>query len=140
MRLNHFLRLSLDYPRTHQLLLRLLLDDVRFTHLLTGLPQNHNYTVRLEAEAGQYDLGLYQNGAAVCYLQNGTHEFYILSADTNSSRRWTYEDLIPVLNCYLEICSNASTHNTTVSLVQNYCNALQQKYRLTQMPVCGLSF
>ncbi len=140
MRLTHFLRLSLDYPRTHQLLLRLLLDDVRFTHLLTGLPQNNNYTVRLEAEAGQYDLGLYQNGIAVCYLQNSTHEFYILSANTNSSRRWTYEDLIPVLNCYLEICSNASTHHTTVTLAQNYCVALQQKYQLAQMPVCGLSF
>ncbi len=140
MRLANFLRLSLDYPRTHQLLLRLLLDDVRFTSLLTGLPKEYNYTVRLEAESGMYDLGLYQSGIAVCYLQNGAHEFCVLSADTNSSRRWAYEDLIPVLNCYLEISNNSSAHHTTLMLAQHYRDALQQKYQLTKMPVCGLSF
>ena len=138
MRLTHFLRLSLDYPRTHQLLLRLLFEDARFTSLLTGLPNGHNYTVRLEAEGGLYDLGLYCNGRAVCYLQNSTHEFCILFADINSTQRWAYQDLIPVLSCYLEICSStASTHITTM-LAQHYRNALQQKYQLATMPVCGL--
>jgi hypothetical protein len=140
MRLANFLRLSLDYPRTHQLLLRLLLEDARFANLLTCLPKEHHYTVCLEAEAGLYDLGLYQNGIPVCYLQNGTHEFCILSAGNNSKRRWAYEDLIPVLNCYLEISNCSSTHHTTIMLAQHYRDALQQKYNLAKSPLCGLSF
>lgn len=140
MRLTHFLRLSLDYPRTHQLLLRLLLDDSRFAGLLTGRSKEHTYTVRLEAEAGLYDLGLYHNGNAVCYLQTGTHEFCLISAENNPSRRWAYEDLIPVLNCYLELSGSLSVHHTTVMLARHYRDALQQKYQIVKMPVCGLSF
>jgi hypothetical protein len=140
MRLTHFLRLSLDYPRTHQLLLRLLFEDTRFTSLLTGLANGHNYMVRLEAEGGLYDLGLYHNGIAVCFLQNGTHEFCILSVDNNSTRRWAYEDLIPVLGCYLETCNSTSSTHTTTMLAQHYHSALQQKYQLATMPVCSLSF
>ncbi|WP_342645243.1 hypothetical protein [Mucilaginibacter sp. CSA2-8R] len=137
MRLTHFLRLSLDYPRTHQLLLRLLLDDSRFASLLTGLPDECHYTVRLEAEGGLYDLGLYHNGLAVGYLQNGAHDFCVLSADTNTSRRWAYEDLIPLLNCYLEIGNTLLAHPTSVLLAQHYRDALQQKYHLAKIPVYG---
>jgi len=134
MRLAHFLRLSLDYRRTHQLLLRVLLDDVRFANLLTELPETYHYTVRLEAEAGLYDLGLYHNGSAICYLQTSNNELLILSADNSSHRRWAYNDLIPLLNCYLDMCNNLLSHQTTVVLAQYYRDALQQKYRLTKMP------
>jgi hypothetical protein len=61
MPFKHFLTTSLDFERTHQLILRCLFNDPEFLRVACG-QETKEYTVKLEPIRGLFDIGIYDSG------------------------------------------------------------------------------
>lgn len=119
----------MHYPRTHQLLLRLLLEDFRLARLFTGALHEQIYEIRLEAENGSHDLGIYKNSTAICLLTFTEKLVNIRSRSIDQGwlvREITYANLITVLTTYLN-STTACPHsgNVNVQLAFQYLKSLE---------------
>lgn len=69
MPFKYFLTTSLDFERTHQLILQCLLNDPAFLKLVTGLNID-KYFVKLEPVRGLFDIGiLNEKKQAICLIE-----------------------------------------------------------------------
>lgn len=70
MPFKHFLDNSIDFERTHQLVLKSLLADPDFATCLIDAPVNKDTKIYLEPHGGLFDLGLFtKEGVCLCLIE-----------------------------------------------------------------------
>ena len=130
--LRYLLEMSMHYPRTHQLLLRLLLEDFRLAQLFTGDDQEQAYQIRLEAEKGQHDLGIYKSQKAICLFSFKLNLIHVRTLSTNQTwiaREVSYASLIIILRTYLKnYLPDQSAINRNEQLAFQYLKSLETRF------------
>ncbi|MDB4918717.1 hypothetical protein [Mucilaginibacter sp.] len=87
MPFKHFLTTSLNFERTHQLILQCLLNDALFLKVMTGISVS-SYTVQLEPLGGLFDIGIYEsNETYICLIEI---KMWSNLSNTQLERQWKY--------------------------------------------------
>lgn len=126
----HFLRPSLDHPRTHQLLLRLLLEDTRFKRLFLKTDSDPMLNVKIEANNSQNRIVLYENGLAIHFITVQTNGICIKTGRNEQTAVYnqiSFSSLISYLEQFLATSPNApDNYSASQHIGLHYRNAMQQ--------------